>query len=246
MRRLRSLLKLAAGMHEAADVAAIDRGLVALSDVFGPARDWDVLAAGTLAAIAPHLADKERRGFHRLRLRASRRRRLHWAATQAEAGSQRFTCLLLALGRLRIGLELAVPDPPAAALAGDALARSERRLRKRGKRLRQADAAARHRVRVAAKKLRYAAEFFAPLFRHAGANAYVDALARLQGTLGHLNDMAAAARLIDELVAPARNDVELSRAAGIVRGWTAAISARELERLPKSWRQFAKAKPFWN
>ena len=58
----------------------------------------------------------------------------------------------------------------------------------------EADAAARHRVRVAAKKLRYAAEFFAPLFRHAGAKAYVDALSKLQGTLGHLNDMAAAAR----------------------------------------------------
>ena len=245
LRRLRSLLQLAAGMHDDAEIAAIDRGLVGVSQVFGPARDWDVFAAGTLAAIAPHLGDPERRGFHRLRLRASRRRRLHRAATQAEAGSQRFTCLLLALGRLRLGLELAAPDLPATTLAGDALARSERRLRKRGKRLRQADAAGRHRVRVAAKKLRYAAEFFAPLFRHAGVNAYIDALAKLQATLGHLNDMAAASRLIDELLAPAGNDVELSHAAGIVRGWTAATSARELERLRKSWRQFAKTRPFW-
>jgi CHAD domain-containing protein len=243
---MRSLLKLAAHTQDAAEIASIDRGLVGLGEVFGPARDWDVFAAGTLAAIAPHLDDKERRGFQRLRLRASRRRRLHRAAAQAEAGSQRFTCLLLALGRFRIGLELAAPDPPASTLARDALGASERRLRKRGKRLREADAAGRHRVRVAAKKLRYAAEFLAPLFRHAGANAYVDALSTLQGTLGYLNDMAAAARLADELLATARNDIELSRAAGIVRGWTAAMSARELERLPKSWRQFAKAKPFWN
>ena len=214
--------------------------------MFGPARDWDVFAAGTLAAIAPHLDDKERRDFGRLRLRAARKRRLHRAATKAEAGSQRFTCLLLALGRFRIGLELAVPDPPAVALARDALGQSERRLRKRGKRLREADVVARHRVRVAAKKLRYAAEFFSPLFRHAGANAYIGALSKLQTTLGHLNDMASATRLVDELLAPVRNDVELSRAAGIVRGWTAAMSARELERLPKSWRQFAKAKAFWN
>jgi CHAD domain-containing protein len=84
------------------------------------------------------------------------------------------------------------------------------------------------------------------LFRHAGANAYIDALSALQGTLGYLNDMATAARLVDELLAAAGNDIELSRAAGIVRGWSAAMSARELERLPKSWRQFAKAKPFWN
>ena len=246
VRRLRSLLKLAEGLYDAAEIATIDRGLAALSAVFGPARDWDVFAAGTLAAIAPYLDAQERRGFARLRLRASRKRRLHRAATQAEAGSQRFTCLLLALGRLRIGLELAAANPPATALAGDALARSERRLRKGGKRLRHADAATRHRVRVAAKKLRYAAEFFAPLFRHAGAKNYIDALSGLQSTLGHLNDMAAATRLIDELLAPARDDVELAHAAGIVRGWTAAMRAHELDRLPKSWRQFARAKPFWH
>jgi len=181
-----------------------------------------------------------------LRLRAARKRRLLRIAAQSEAGSQRFSCLLLALGRFCAGLELAASDPPATALARDSLEKSERRLRKRGKGLHGADAAGRHRVRVAAKKLRYAAEFFAPLFRHAGANDYIEALSTLQGTLGHLNDMAAAARLLDELMAPVRNDAELAHAAGIVRGWTAAMSARELERLPKSWRQFAKAKRFWN
>lgn len=246
VRRMRSLLKLAASAEIAPDVTPLDHDLGALGDVFGPARDWDVFAAGTLPAIAPHVGAQQRRGFGRLRLRAARQRRLHRVAAQSEAGSQRFTCLLLALGRFCIGLERAAPDPPATALAHDALGESERRLRKRGKRLREADAPTRHRVRVAAKRLRYAAEFFAPLFRHAGASDYIDALAELQGTLGRLNDMAAATRLLDELIAPIRNDVELSHAAGVVRGWTAAMSARELERLPKSWRQFARAKPFWN
>ncbi len=247
VRRMRSLLKLAERADSAPEIAALDGGLVGLGEVFGPARDWDVFAAGTLAAIASHLGDpRQRRAFGRLRLRAARKRRLHRAAAVSQAGSQRFTCLLLALGKFCIGLELASPEPPATTLARDALGRGERRLRKRGKRLRDADAPARHRVRVAAKELRYAAEFFAPLFRHAGASDYIGALSELQGTLGHLNDMAAAARLLDEIMAPVKSDVELSHAAGIVRGWTAAMSARELERLPKSWRQFAKAKPFWN
>ncbi len=245
VRRMRSLLKLAAGAPGAAEAASLDSGLAALGEVFGPARDWDVFASGTLAAVAPHLHDKELRAFGRLRLRAARKRRLLRLEAQSEAGSQRFSCLLLALGRFCAGLELAAPDPAATVLARASLDRSERRLRKRGKRLRQADAAGRHRVRVAAKKLRYAAEFFAPLFRRAGANDYIDALSALQGTLGNLNDMAAAARLLDELMAPVRNDAELSHAAGIVRGWTASMSARELERLPKSWRQFAKTKRFW-
>lgn len=246
VRRMRSLLRLAAHVASEAEIAPLDSGLVALGSVFGPARDWDVFTSATLAAIAPHLGDKERRGFARLRLRAARQRRLHRAAAQSEAGSQHFARVLLALGRFCAGLDLAAPDPAATVLARDSLDRSERRLRKRGKQLRGADAAGRHRVRVAAKKLRYAAEFFAPLFRHAGANAYVAALSDVQGSLGRLNDMATAARLLDEIIAGVPQDADLSHAAGIVRGWAAAVTARELERLPKSWRQFARAKPFWN
>lgn len=246
VRRMRSLLKLVPGAQTAPEIASLDDGLVALGVVYGPARDWDVFAAGTLSAIAPHLQDKERRAFGRFRLRAARKRRFHRAAAQSESGSQRFTCLMLALGRFRIGLELATPEPAATVLAREALAKSERRLRKRGRRLRDTDAAARHRVRVAAKRLRYAAEFFAPLFPHAGAKNYIDALSGLQGALGHLNDMAAAVRLLDELMTSARNDTGLSHAAGIVRGWTAAMSGRDLGRLRKAWRQFAKAKAFWD
>jgi CHAD domain-containing protein len=101
-------------------------------------------------------------------------------------------------------------------------------------------------MRVAAKKLRYAAEFFAPLFRHAGASDYIAALSGLQTALGVLNDQAVALRLLDELMLRAPGDAEISHAAGIVRGWTAATSAREVGRLRKSWRRFARAKPFWN
>src|SRR5689334_11635655 len=246
VRRMRSLLQLAAPVASTTQVDALDARLIALADIFGPARDRDVFSAATLAAIAPHLDDQARHGFARLRLRAGRQRRLHLAAAQSEAGSRRFACLLLALLRFCLGLDHATSGQAASALARDALAKSERRLRKRGKRLRDADPTGRHRVRVAAKKLRYAAEFFAPLFRHAGAGEYIAALSDLQGVLGRLNDQALALRLVNELIARAPGDVELSRAAGIVQGWSAAASARELARLRKSWRRFAKAKPFWN
>lgn len=246
VRRMRSLLPLAAPAASTTEVDALDAGLVALGDIFGPARDWDVFTGATLASIAPHLDDKARHGFTRLRLRAARQRRLHLAAAQSEAGSQRFACLVLRLRRFCIGLDVAATGQAASALAHDALAKSERRLRKRGKRLRDADPAARHRVRVAAKKLRYAAEFFASLFRHAGANDYIAALSDLQSVLGRLNDQATALRQVEEVIARAPGDVELSRAAGIVQGWSAATSARDVGRVRKSWRRFAKTKPFWN
>ncbi|MGH8849923.1 MAG: CHAD domain-containing protein, partial [Casimicrobiaceae bacterium] len=249
VRRARSLLKLASGEQSAPEIASLDAALRELGQVFGPARDWDVFTTGTLAAIASHLSDPTlRRELGRLRARATRRRRLHQAQAQTEAGSQRFTCLLLGLGRYCAGLPLAAADAsPAVALARVALERSARRLHKRGKRLRAADAAGRHRARVAAKRLRYSAEFFAPLFRHAGATGYIAALAELQRSLGQLNDLAAATRLLDELVGTAaRSDAGLAHAAGLVRGWIAATSAHELVRMAKTWRDFARAKPFWN
>lgn len=247
IRRARSLLDIAAESETPDDLAKLDAELRDFGILFGSARDWDVFATGTLAAIAAHLSEAGlRQSFGRLRSRATQQRRLHLAAAQAVAGSPRYTCLILALGRFCAGLEIAAADaPPATALARAALERNERRLRKRGKHLAAADAVGRHRVRVAAKKLRYAAEFFAPLFRHAGARTYIGVLAELQGRLGTLNDMTAATRLLDELAPTTGNGMAHTHAAGIVRGWIAAMSAREVERLGKSWRRFAKAKPFW-
>jgi hypothetical protein len=204
-----------------------------------------VFAAGTLAAIAPHLDDKERRGFQRLRLRASRKRRFHRAATQAEAGSQRFTCLLLALGRFRIGLELAAPIRRRPHSAREALGVNGRRLRKRGKRLREADAAAAPECALQRRNCAMRPSSLGRCFATRGQRLRRRALqAARNARISERHGGGGA--LVDELLATARNDIELSRAAGIVRGWTAAMSARELERLPKSWRQFAKAKAFWN
>lgn len=54
----------------------------------------------------------------------------------------------------------------------------------------------RHRVRIAAKKLRYAAEFFASLYHGRSAvkdrRGFTKALAELQDNLGDLNDIAVA------------------------------------------------------
>ena len=75
LRRMRSLLQLTATVASEAEIASLDERLVALGAVFGPARDWDVFTSAALTAIAPHLGDKERRGFARLRLRAARQRR---------------------------------------------------------------------------------------------------------------------------------------------------------------------------
>lgn len=67
-------------------------------------------------------------------------------------------------------------------------------MKRRGRHLDDLDPEERHRVRIAAKKLRYGAEFFAPLFpgKKAGKRhgAFGKALSDLQDHLGALNDIA--------------------------------------------------------
>src|SRR5258708_29075569 len=130
--------------------------------------------------------------------------------------------MLLASGDLLAGLAAesgtGEPVPSARELAAATLAKRDRQLRKRSKRLRHLAPADRHRARLAAKKLRYAAEFFAALYRGGRATRYIEALARLQGALGKLNDLATAERLLDELVPAGTTAPGVAHAAGIVRG----------------------------
>ena len=84
-------------------------------------------------------------------------------------------------------------------------------LNKAGKRLGQRidgadsrDPATVHRVRIAAKKARYAAEFFTDLLPRRAARQYVSHLSKLQDHLGSFNDLEVARRLLSDLagVAP--------------------------------------------
>jgi len=87
--------------------------------------------------------------------------------------------------------------------AAKALDRLRRRVKQRGRELETIDATERHRARKAAKKLRYAVEFFAPLFDSARerrrCDRFIVALKRLQDELGTLNDIAVAPMLLDKL-----------------------------------------------
>ena len=67
-----------------------------------------------------------------------------------------------------------------------------------------------HRLRIAIKKLRYAADFLRPAFASAAAKPYIEATVRLQGALGAMNDRAVARHMLADLATAARptEDVE--------------------------------------
>lgn len=86
------------------------------------------------------------------------------------------------------------------------LDRTSRRLARRGRGLARLDDTARHRVRIAAKKLRYAAEFFGVLFLDKAAKRrrkrFAGTIEAMLDSLGELNDLSTASTLSGELGLP--------------------------------------------
>jgi triphosphatase len=96
-----------------------------------------------------------------------------------------------------------------------------------------------HEVRIALKKIRYAAEFFHFFF--GGARPYVGAVAQLQEGLGAFNDEASATHLLWDIEAAA--GPQAAKAAGIVRGWCGRGTVIADDNLRKSWKSFNEPAP---
>ncbi len=250
LRRLRSALALLRRELPLETVRALESELRWLAGVLGRVRDLDVFAAQTLPAIASAsqrfdpsgaIAPADDLGGP-AHLMATEARRLAREAID----SPRFARLLLATGRLASAplngvqggtQEGAKPRLPALAFAAKALERRHRNLQSAGRDLDESPSA-RHAIRIQAKKMRYASEFFAPLFPGKRVRPYVRSLASLQRVLGAVNDAAVATALASKL-APG------SRSAALVGGWAGAQAAIGDKRLARAWRGLAQTKPFW-
>ena len=249
VRRLRSLLKIVGDLIGAETIAPVMPELQWFSSSLGAARDWDVFATDTLVSVARALRQPQaRRDVGTLRGHVTRQRNIHFVEAGASSASPRVQRLLLTFGALFAALESPAAAPalraPARNLAKDILERRARRLGKRGAHLQRLAPVERHQARIAAKRLRYVAEMFAPLFTGARVKSYLAALGKLQTKLGYLNDLATGERLLDE-IEEHTNARRLVHGAGIVRGWLSGAEAPAVADAAQAWRKFAKLKPFW-
>lgn len=137
----------------------------------------------------------------------------------------------------------------AKAITVSVLEKRRRQVKKRGRKLDTLSSESRHQVRIAAKKLRYGAEFFAGLYRGKKATkrhaAFVSALSELQDGLGELNDIATGHELLHDLT-----DTELKAGSAVfAAGMTAAdIEARGAKLLKTASRapdELVDMRPFW-
>jgi CHAD domain-containing protein len=131
---------------------------------------------------------------------------------------------------------------PVTGFARTDLDAASQRMSKRGRNIGSQAPRQLHRLRIAVKKLRYAGDFFAPLYPRKRTKPYLARLAELQQVLGIINDTAITPQLLAELDA---SSAAAHEAVGYIMAWNASIRARELKRLTRAWPQFKRAKTFW-
>lgn len=244
LRRLRSALKLFEQMLTLPP--SLQEQLAWLGNTLGSARDWEVLSASTLKSVTAASAAKAQLQALQDAVSGIAGGMLDKAA-QAVA-SPLHTRLLLSFfawiqaSGWRVGMPAAAGqwDQPLATFAAQALERGHRKILDRGKHLRAADPRRLHRLRIACKRNRYAAEFFHSLYPAKPMRRYVAALAGMQDELGWRNDAAVAASLLDEVQ---RQIPDTAGAAGFAKGYLAALLQTDNRKLQKAWKKFRKQKP---
>lgn len=236
-RRLRTVLAIARRRSDHPLTAHLLAETGWLGRSLGPARDWDVLLDETLPAFVAACGTPP--GHARLLGDiGDARRRARQLAAMAVASPRYGELILDLLG----WLELPAPAGRrrAAATAREQLDRRHRRVLQLGRPEVLRDDEARHRLRLACKKLRYTAESLAPAFAPGAANSYIGLLAQMQKSLGGLNDAAVASLRLDSLPA---GRAERARAA--VKRHLDQIAAARLQSLAGQWSDFSRLKTFW-
>ena len=211
-----------------------------LSGRLSPARDLDVFVEKLLGQ-PPEMAE----GFDQLRRRTEIVRDAAWKTVHACVTGADFEAFIddmaaLASSQLPLTHQRRLPKT-----AARMLDRQMAQVSKRGKSARSREEAQMHRLRIALKKLRYMAEFFAPLYAKKDVRHYLKQLRGLQNLLGDLNDVANVRAVVGQVMQGGDAPAAASFAAGLVVGRTSAQTPRAVKQALKRYRRFRKVEPFW-
>lgn len=243
VRRLRSAISIFRHVLNGLELAAAASDLKDLGKRLGPARDWDVFLGGSALQVAAAFPAEPR--LIRLLHAAERRRKACHAGLRAYLEGPAFR---------RLGVELAWlagarswhralsengASPSLPEFAAALLDKRLRRLLAAGEEIEALDAAGLHALRLRAKRARYAAEIFAPLYQPKPALRFVERLANLQDRLGVMNDATTAATLLQEM-GPTHGF-----AAGLVLGFIGAGTTKLRPKISKAWGRFRRVPAFW-
>jgi len=209
-----------------------------LAGELGDARNWDVFIESLLPGLP--LPEEHKPALARVAVAAREEAERHRARVRAAVGSPRYTGLMLGLGAWIAGegwkQAEARPDGAPADALEQKVARAAPRLvqhaaarvrkRARGFDLKRPECL--HKVRIAAKKERYAREFFEALSHGKKEARRHDLLADMQDELGLLNDGVVARGLVAQLRERVPQELALL---GFIEG---VLAVRALDALPRA------------
>jgi len=261
LRRLRAAISLFGDMLSGRQTQEIKDQLRWISGELGPAREFDVFLK---RAVTPLTRDRPNgMGVAGLAEDLERERAEAFERAHAAIETSRFRNRMLDLAawieagdwcRNADNRITTLREASIATFATDELDRRCKRILKRGARLKQLDSQRRHKLRISAKKLRYATEFFQGAFpgrkSRKRRRAFLDGLEQLQDALGELNDIAVhealSARMLEVKDAKnARDRAKKEFAAGRLSGREEARAASVLKQAQHACRSVAEAKPYW-
>jgi len=261
LRRLRAAISFFSDIVSGQQTELIKSELKWITRELSPARDLDVYISEVLAPLCEqHRGNADFRALYR---DFERKRAEAFDRAAAAVRSQRYRNLLIDVAAwLEAGAWSRPADEAARARherpielhATEQLARRRKKMLKKGEEFYQLDAAQRHKLRIAVKKFRYAAEFVANVFParkpRKGWHALLGTLKSIQDCLGALNDTIVYENLNRDMIDhDDRASAKLARGrafvAGLVSGQEEAKAQQLTEGAVAGFAELATIKPFW-
>jgi len=247
LRRLRSAFSMFRKLFHSESPDVLKSELDWLNSILGEARDLDVFITQTLPAIMAQI--ESHTGLLELHEKAELKKAHSYKIVREALLSQRYQCFLLTLGAWLESEHWCksthdFKEVKVFEISNNILQKRHRQLGQSGKGITGMNAEERHATRITAKKLRYAAEFFASLYSSRKTTAFIRGLSQLQDCLGVLNDINTTEKLMQQLIG-SRPNRNIGEAKYICAGWNAHHATSNLEHLEEIWRTFTSLKKFW-
>jgi CHAD domain-containing protein len=235
-RRLRAAFSVFRPAVDGSEVRALSAEARWLAGECGPARDLHVFLTESVTDVPPVVKRV-----------AARVAASHLQRARAALGSARYEAFDRQLGHFAAG-------PPSAEVEGGlrldefgrlVLDKRHDKVVRRGRLMDQMDEEQLHDLRIAFKKLRYAATYLSPAFASPAAKPYIEATTRLQGALGALNDRATAAAMLADIATAARPNEDVAAPLKVLARQATSGEKRRRRKLEQAWKDFRKAECFW-
>lgn len=243
LRRLRVVLRMAYKIYPDEELAGLRSELAALGVALGRIREWDVF----IADISQSEILAEQAGFQALLDYCEQQRGACYATLRGREQADALQCLLLRFAIWMNGAywQKAAQDAPKSRdYATRHLHQLARLYHQTGANLDKNDFDRLHALRILAKKLRYSAEFFAVLYDQKRTSSYLAALSDVQESLGNINDIVVAHRLLDGLAESPQLSAQLEIIAFIKQRINDKINFKFKE-LNEYLHRFNKKAHFW-